>query len=112
MKNMENFNPDEVFGKRPESEDLDGETRIFESHQETVVLTDIEKTDKIKNCKDFYDLYEALEEIGEVKGSVDSYSPEKLKGIIENTRKDNAKKIQITNTYGIRAKVMELLGPQ
>ncbi|VVB76978.1 Uncharacterised protein [uncultured archaeon] len=63
----------------------------------------------VDGAKTFDALYETIEKIGPVKGSRETFAPERLKRLIEEYREDGRSSIAITRTHGIRAKAIELL---
>jgi hypothetical protein len=68
-------------------------------------MTDAEA--KIKDARNFQELYSKIKEIGGVKGTQQAYSPNDIVGAIESVRK-GAELNTITRTYGLREKVKEL----
>ena len=64
----------------------------------------------VKNCKSFGELSEAIQKIGQVKGSNASYTPGQMVETIDDFRKGIYGINGVTRAYGIRDKVAELSG--
>lgn len=70
---------------------------------------EVNKKEKIGQCASFEELFVVLDAIGSIKGSQQEYSVSILKELIERARKNPGYLSQITNTYGLRNKVIELI---
>jgi hypothetical protein len=67
----------------------------------------------VRKCENFEELYKVIDRFGEIKGSMKKYKSEEVKQIIERARNNTLGDIEIlTDTYGIRTKVMELFSKQ
>ena len=68
-----------------------------------------QKNTTISEAKDFDELYEILNQIGELRGTKKSYTTPELKDIIERVREGILDPEYVTRTSGLRGKVEELL---
>ena len=70
---------------------------------------DLENEKKIKDSKNFGELFYVLNDIGNVKGSEKSYSGEELISIINKVRSNELDINYVTRTHGLREKVLLLM---
>ena len=71
--------------------------------------TDLENEKKIKDSKNFGELFYALNDAGNIKGSEKSYSGEELISIINKVRSGELDIDYVTRTHGLREKVFLLM---
>lgn len=80
-------------------------------------MTESEKYKLIADCNTFEELKECFDKIGNVKGTKKEYTPQRLKEKVDQlillvAQTEFTKFVpfnNLTRTYGIRAKVIELL---
>lgn len=74
----------------------------------TSAMTEEQKARLVENSKSFAELYSAIIDIGTVKGTGREYTSKDIIRDIEGIRDGTALAIDVTRTYGLRAKVKEL----
>lgn len=63
----------------------------------------------IADATTFEELYAVIDQIGDIQGSSQAYTPEELKKIISDVQSYPILIKNVTNTHGLRKKVMELM---
>jgi hypothetical protein len=74
-------------------------------------MPDHEKTQRISDAHSFEQLYEAIEIIGFIKGSLKEYRWRELINLIHSVRQGENDILTITSSHGLRQKVEALLAP-
>jgi len=94
--------------KSPSDKAEDTQTIIDEEAKE--VEREIKNTALVEKTESFEELYAVIRQIGAIKGSKETYQPEKLIDLIEKVKENEFFISFITHTYGLKQKVKKLLG--
>ena len=66
-------------------------------------------SDRVSAARSFKDLYEAIKDIGDIRGSQQTLSPSGWREVIEEVRAGRRDPLSVTGTHGLRNKVEELI---
>ena len=117
------FESSEKYGKRTANNEKEWENQFGETYEESLkelsvlLYEDSEKYQKekykkiendISNAKSFDDLYEVIKASGGMQSSQDFFKPKDLLDLIEQFQRGGKTINAITNSFGLRQKVIEL----